>query len=75
MAEGKIIGIDLDTTSSVVAVMEGNEVKVIANPKAARRSRLRENLGALDVELTPAQLAELDQLFPPPTGPRPLEVI
>src|SRR5262245_48702703 len=29
MAEEKIIGIDLGTTNSVVAVMEGNEVKVI----------------------------------------------
>src|SRR5437763_579820 len=31
MAEEKIIGIDLGTTNSVVAVMEGKEVKVIAS--------------------------------------------
>ena len=31
MAEEKIIGIDLGTTNSVVAVMEGNAVKVIPN--------------------------------------------
>src|SRR5688572_11890415 len=31
MAEEKIIGIDLGTTNSVVAVMDGNEVKVIPN--------------------------------------------
>lgn len=31
MAEEKIIGIDLGTTNSVVAVMEGSEVKVIHN--------------------------------------------
>ena len=30
----KIIGIDLGTTNSVVAVMEGGEPKVITNPKA-----------------------------------------
>jgi len=36
MAEEKIIGIDLGTTNSVVAVMEGNEVKVIANAEGNR---------------------------------------
>jgi molecular chaperone DnaK len=32
----KIIGIDLGTTNSVVAVMEGGEPKVITNPEGAR---------------------------------------
>src|SRR6187431_372794 len=36
MAEEKIIGIDLGTTNSVVAVMEGKEVKVIANQEGSR---------------------------------------
>lgn len=37
MAQGeKIIGIDLGTTNSVVAVMEGSEVKVIPNPEGNR---------------------------------------
>ncbi len=33
---GKIIGIDLGTTNSVVAVMEGGEPKVITNPEGSR---------------------------------------
>jgi len=33
---GKIIGIDLGTTNSVVAVMEGNEARVITNSEGAR---------------------------------------
>ena len=33
---GKIIGMDLGTTNSCVAVMEGNEPVVIANPEGAR---------------------------------------
>src|SRR5574340_729458 len=32
----KIIGIDLGTTNSVVAVMEGGEPSVIANPEGGR---------------------------------------
>ena len=33
---GKVIGIDLGTTNSCVAVMEGNEPVVIANSEGAR---------------------------------------
>ena len=33
---GKIIGIDLGTTNSCVAVMEGNEPVVIANEEGRR---------------------------------------
>jgi molecular chaperone DnaK len=36
MAEEKIIGIDLGTTNSVVAIMEGGEAKVIANQEGLR---------------------------------------
>jgi molecular chaperone DnaK len=36
VAEEKIIGIDLGTTNSVVAVMEGGEVKVIPNQEGSR---------------------------------------
>lgn len=48
---------------------------VIVIPKTGRRERLKENLDALNHPLTAPQLAELDRLFPPPTGPRPLEML
>jgi diketogulonate reductase-like aldo/keto reductase len=47
---------------------------VIVIPKTGRRGRLEENLGALDHTLTADQLTELDRLFPPPDGPRALEM-
>jgi diketogulonate reductase-like aldo/keto reductase len=48
---------------------------VIVIPKTSRRERLKENLGALDHPLTPLQLSELDRLFPPPSGPHPIEML
>ena len=33
---GKIVGIDLGTTNSVVAVMEGKEAKVLTNAEGSR---------------------------------------
>src|ERR1051326_4154353 len=36
MAKGKVIGIDLGTTNSVVAVMEGGQPTVIVNQEGAR---------------------------------------
>jgi diketogulonate reductase-like aldo/keto reductase len=48
---------------------------VIVIPKTSRRERLKENLGALEHPLNSSQLAELDSLFPPPSGPHPLEML
>ena len=48
---------------------------IIAIPKSSRRERMKENAGSLDHKLSAAQLAELDRLFPPPAGPRPLELL
>jgi diketogulonate reductase-like aldo/keto reductase len=47
----------------------------IAIPKASTAAHVRENRAATDVELTPADLAALDRTFPPPKGPRPLEML
>jgi diketogulonate reductase-like aldo/keto reductase len=48
---------------------------VIAIPKSGRRDRVEENHGALAVKLEAAQLAELDRLFAPPSGPTRLEML
>src|SRR6185369_1197643 len=48
---------------------------VIAIPKTSSPERLEENVAALNIKLTADQLAELDKYFPPPDGPRPLEVL
>jgi diketogulonate reductase-like aldo/keto reductase len=44
-------------------------------PKTSRRERLQENVETLEHAMSPAQLAELDRLFPPPSGPCPLEML
>jgi diketogulonate reductase-like aldo/keto reductase len=41
---------------------------VVVIPKSSDPQRLKENCAALDVRLSPEQLAELDAIFPPPTG-------
>jgi diketogulonate reductase-like aldo/keto reductase len=48
---------------------------VIAIPRAGTLAHVRENAAARDIELTPNDLHELDGPFPPPTRPRPLEVL
>ena len=48
---------------------------VIAIPKTGRRERVKENIGALDHDLTAEQLGELDSLFPPPKKATPLEML
>lgn len=48
---------------------------VIAIPKAGTPEHVRENRAALDLCLTEQDFAELDHAFPPPTEPRPLEMI
>jgi len=44
-------------------------------PKAASEAHVRENRAALDIKLTEQDLGELNRAFPPPKGPRPLELL
>jgi diketogulonate reductase-like aldo/keto reductase len=48
---------------------------VVTIPKSATRERVKENLGALDVKLSPDVLAELDRAFPPPRRKQSLEML
>jgi diketogulonate reductase-like aldo/keto reductase len=48
---------------------------VIVIPKCSSPARVEENAAARDIQLTAAQLAELDKIFPPPKGPGALEML
>jgi diketogulonate reductase-like aldo/keto reductase len=48
---------------------------VVTIPKSASRERVKENLGALEIKLSPEIAAELDRAFPPPNGKQPLQML
>jgi diketogulonate reductase-like aldo/keto reductase len=48
---------------------------VIAIPKSGAPDHVRENAAALDITLTPQDLADLDAAFPPPKKEVPLEML
>jgi diketogulonate reductase-like aldo/keto reductase len=48
---------------------------VIAIPKAGTSAHVHEVRGALDLQLTPEDLRELDQAYPPPSRPTPLAML
>lgn len=48
---------------------------VIAIPKAAQREHLADNMGALDLVLSPQDLEEIDGRFPPPERKTPLAML
>lgn len=65
-----------DTTPAQIAlawVLRHRDV--IAIPKASTIERVRENRAALDIELDPDDLRELDEAFPPPRRKIPLEML
>jgi len=49
--------------------------KVLAIPKASTTAHVRENAAARDLRLSEADLDRLDDAFPPPTRPVPLEML
>jgi diketogulonate reductase-like aldo/keto reductase len=72
----KAIAERLDATAAQVAlawVLRQEGVAAIA--KAAHFEHVRENRGALEIELAAEDLEELDEAFPPPTHKTPLETI
>ena len=48
---------------------------VVAIPRTSSTAHVRENAGALDIQLSTRDLAEIDRAFPPPARARPLEMI
>lgn len=48
---------------------------VVAIPRSSSPDHVRDNAGALRLQLTPQDLAELDRAFPPPKKKRALEMI
>jgi len=48
---------------------------MIVIPKASRQEHVRDNRGALDLRLTPDDIAALDRAFPPPKGPTALGML
>ena len=48
---------------------------VMVIPKCSSPARVEENAAAREIKLTAAQMAELDKIFPPPRGARPLEML
>ena len=49
--------------------------RMIVIPKATKLDHVRENRAALDLALTPEDLAELDRAFPPPDSRTPLNML
>jgi diketogulonate reductase-like aldo/keto reductase len=51
------------------------ELGVAAIPRSASPDHVRENRGAVDLRLPTEALEALEEAFPPPSGPTPLEML
>ena len=63
------------TPAQVALAWVLRQAGVMAIPKSGNVKRVRENRAALNLQLAPEDLAELDDAFPPPTRKIPLEMI
>jgi diketogulonate reductase-like aldo/keto reductase len=63
------------TTAQVALAWVLRQDRVIAIPRAGTPEHVRENHGALALQLSAADLMAIDLLFPPPRHKQPLEVI
>jgi len=63
-------------TAAQIAIAWGlRHGNVISIPKAADAAHVRENAAAADIELTPADLAEIDAAHRPPARKQPLDLL
>ena len=63
------------TTAQIALAWALRQSNMMVIPKASSEAHVRENRAALDIKLTEQDLGELNRTFPPPKGPRPLELL
>lgn len=63
------------STSQVLLAWAIRDGDVIAIPKASSREHVMDNAAAAQLQLTPEDLAQMDEAFPPPTRAEPLEML
>ena len=74
-ALGRIAARHEATPAQIALAWLISQESVVAIPQAGTPEHVRDNRAAADVRLTEQDLAEIDRAFPPPDGPRPLEMI
>lgn len=72
---GRIAAAHSATPAQIALAWVLRKEGLIAVPKASTREHVEQNRIALDIHLTPDQLAALDRAFPPPGKKMPLEMI
>ncbi|URJ61397.1 aldo/keto reductase [Paenibacillus polymyxa] len=63
------------TPSQIALAWVIRDGDVWAIPKAVQESHVRENAAAASIRLTPEQLQQIDEAFPPPTRKQPLDMV